>query len=244
MAIIYSATFAAVIAAVLAVPVDKEGARIAVAVINENGGAWGSIVFKQSRRRAPVQVQAFLQRVPSGAGKWGIYNEPVHYSSGPEDARCAAATLRHVIPNGELHEKHGKIANSRLSSIGWDADLSLYEGEEGYVIQKSLAVDNKACATIYRVRADVIPGLIPCEVKSWDDCTVSVGNGRCRKQHCEGYQQFWKIVYRDYSISAIQKDTPMCIQHDQTTPIVTDDTVDRDGTFACTLGVAQALYAV
>jgi len=237
---------AALISAVVAVPAPSDGnggPRIAIAVLNENGGPWGSIVFKQSRRRAPVQVQAFLQNVPTGAGKWEIYNEPVHYSN-PQDTRCSTSSLRGILPNGELHHKHGRISSSRLSAIGWDADLSLYEGEKGFIIQKSLAIDNNACATIYRVRMDVIPGLVPCEVHSWDDCVVSVGNGKCRKQPCQGFQQFWKIEYRDYSISAIQSDTLMCIQHDQTTPKVIDYTEDEHGNFPCTLGTSSALYAV
>lgn len=231
----------------------NDGPRIAVAWIYEHDGPWGSIVFKQASRRAPVQVQAYLRNVaagPDGASvEWALHNEPVHYGT-PTATRCSVRALRGISHGGSLHTKHGAISGGRLNTIAWDRELSLWDDEPGYVVQRSLAVrqgpgsEHHVCATVYSVRTDVAPGAVPCEMATYDDCVVAVGAGRCVSQKCQGLRQFWGVDKLDYKVSAVDASTRMCEQVYDFIPKITDRTLAADGTFACTLARYTTMRAL
>lgn len=219
--------------------------RVAVAVINEPDGPWGSMVFKQVSRNSPVQVQVLLDNIPAGVRTWGIYNEPVHYDDGKEDMRCSNATLKGQMRGGAMHLKHGRLSGCKFSTIGWDADLSLFNSDS--IVQKSVALEHKICATIYNIEdgRSIIPGSIPCVERTWSDCTVSIGGGRCRKQECSGMQQLWDVAEGDYTTLAMGRNTPTCIRTAQETPVVEKDAaIDEDGTFECSLRTSSGLVLV
>ena len=219
-------------------PIPQEEPRYATAFFYEPDGIWGSVVFKQTRRAGPVQIQALLNNVARPGGNsvsWSLFNEPVHYDN-PAHIRCTVRTLRGVMPGGDLSKKHGLISQSHFSVIGNDFDLSLYEGDKGYIVQRTLSIGDTACATVYALRGDVVvPGMVPCEVHTWSDCVVSVGSGRCIRQTCRGLQRFWGVEKNDFKLSAVKKGTKLCVQKYEMIPMVVDEKVAEDGTIGCSL---------
>ncbi len=239
----------ALITTTLSIPIKRKEPRYAAAFIHEEDGTWGSVVFKQYYLGGPVQVEVSLHNVAHPGGEstaWSLYNEPVHYDDNKAaEARCSSESLRGVMTGGELHKKHGLITTSHFSVIGIDYDLSLWENDKGYIIQRSLAIGNTACATVYALRSDVVAtGTLPCEFHTWSDCVMEVGNGRCRRQACTGLQRFWGVESNDYRVSAVTRETAQCVQKYEMIPRVVDERVAEDGTIGCTLSRLPILAQV
>eukprot|EP00171_Calliarthron_tuberculosum_P007521 IDg7521t1 len=227
---------------------QREPPRIALATIYEPDGVWGSVVFKQVARGAPVLIEAALHGIVSGptgrAAAWGLFNEPVHYATSRAE-RCSPAALRGLAAGGDLSARHGLATRARFSTVAYDSGLTLFDDASGGlpVVQRSLAVQQggspaeHACATVYRVNTRAVPpGAIPCERASYPDCAVAVSAGRCRRQSCEGWRQRWALVAGDATRAAIDDDTEFCFVRYDVVPEIQNETVAADGTVGCSLG--------
>lgn len=247
--------FVGVALAAPAVPVPAPGGRTALAVIHEPGGAWGSVVFTQAARTAPVFVTASLHSVDVTAGPvhWGLHEAPVHYETA-HPARCGLAALGPSVriassgpAAGDLSETLGPITSKKFAAVGYAKELSLYEDEPGFVAQRALALGAPgraaACATVYMVRmAAVQAGAVPCEAVRYADCAMAVSKGRCIKKECTGFRQFWGIT--DVKTSAIDANTQFCTRVAETAPTKMGEVVARDGSVECDLGPSEGLQPI
>lgn len=228
--------------------------RIALAALYEPNGLWGSVVFKQLAPNAPVLVEASLHGIFSDnpTVSWGLYNEPVHYANTREH-RCTKAALRGLAPGGDLSSNHGRATRGRFAAVGYDTGITLFNDRQGAlpVVQRSLAVQQgngpaeHVCATVYRVAANAVPpGSVPCERASYEDCAVTVSEGRCRRQPCVGWRQRWATDPNDHTTAAIDDDTAFCVVKYDMVPEIVNETVASDGTVGCGLGRHTGLVPI
>lgn len=184
-------------------------AKTAVAVLHEDDGVYGSVVFHQYSASSPLFISALLRDVrvrSAGGADWAVHAEPVHYGLHARGALCGAASLRGVLRAGgravgALGDKHGRMRAPRFAQDVHDWDLTLFGGGGGArdVVNRSLVVragDVDACATIVETRVHrVRPGGVPCERVRYADCLVATGrDGACVLRACEGWRRKWGVI--------------------------------------------------
>lgn len=155
----------------------------------------------------------------------------MHYDLHNADELCGAPALKGVLQNkkskvksiGQLSQRHKRMTGSRFSDVVYDRELSLYPGEDGYIVGRSFVIrqgdssKDYRCATIYMSNLESQrPGAVPCERVEYADCLEGAVDTltKCVYKPCAGYRQFWGVV---------GKTTTMCRQVTQVYPMLTGE---------------------
>ena len=186
------------------------GVRTASAVIYEEDGIWGSIVFRQNARGGPVMISANFRDISHmGEGiDYEIRSEPVHYDWYAREKRCGDDALKEVLSTSG--KQIGRLVRAgRMDGMNgetfaqtvFDKEISLFEEDDGYVVGRSFVVrqggreSRFACSTILRTETELPAGLVPCVKKRYEKCLVGTEKKEeCEYRSCEGFERFWGSV--------------------------------------------------
>ncbi|KAI0566230.1 Superoxide dismutase-like copper/zinc binding [Gracilaria domingensis] len=215
----------------------------AAAIIHEEDGTWGSVVFHQWTRTTPVVISMLFQNLKLQGMvpvNYQIWDEPVHYNWYSREERCGTKALKAIMSVngswvGDLGMRHRLMTSHRFAEVVYDKKLSLYKDEhhsiigKTFVIQQGAGESSYSCATILASKLhSQRPGAIPCEVKEYSDCVVgSNEDGKCTLRSCYGYRQYWGLI---------DENTQMCAQSREVYPKRLGGTSSAEGVFPCKYG--------
>eukprot|EP00737_Agarophyton_chilense_P003506 gb/GEZJ01004123.1/.p1 GENE.gb/GEZJ01004123.1/~~gb/GEZJ01004123.1/.p1 ORF type:complete len:261 (-),score=23.17 gb/GEZJ01004123.1/:182-964(-) len=215
----------------------------ATAVIHEDDGTWGSVVFHQWTRTSPVVISMLFRNLKiydKFPVNYQLWDEPVHYDWYSRQERCGSKALKTMMnvngsEVGDLGMRHRLMTSDRFAEVVYDKKLSLYEGVKRSIIGKTFVIKQGAdessysCATIYASRLhSQRPGAIPCEIKQYSDCVVGTAeDGMCTLKSCYGYRQYWGVI---------DEKTEMCAQIRDMYPKRLERSGETNGVFSCKYG--------